>query len=131
MVSFKICVRVSENQAYRACHSRVMPKLYHQTLPVEMLLLQPPGSSISACAPDAGPKISQDRPQPPLTIECLSLSILARRILHSISFIVFAFKLTSCSWLLELKPHAHALAAREAGKAAPGVRSHNLEKGAR
>lgn len=61
---------------------------------------------------------------------CLSGSFL-EGILHSTSFMVLASKLTSCTWLPELKPHAHALAAREAGKATPGVRSCNLEKGAR
>lgn len=54
-------------------------KLHHQTPTVEMLLLWPLGSGNSAHMPDAGHKISQDRPQPSLTIMYLSLSILARR----------------------------------------------------
>lgn len=61
---------------------------------------------------------------------CPSASLL-EGILHSTSFMVFASELTSCIRLPELKPHARALAAREAGKADPGIRNRHLEKGAR
>lgn len=76
---------------------------------------------------DAGRKISQDKPQPPLTIGYLSLSVLARRnsaqhLLYGVRIQTDISQLVAGAWAC-----AHALAAREAGKATPGVRSRNWE----